>query len=74
MKNEFERLRSHVMELADVLDLQMSDFTLEEERTKPQIIIKKAAEDDRFSPFDDEPSFKFYRDLPDLKRFVEKDS
>ena len=74
LRNDFERLHSVVQELADALDCSIPTFEIEEDKSKQtQMVIKKKAkvdETDEFFPFDDELQFKFYRDLPDLSRFV----
>ncbi len=62
-----------IREFADVIDTNMPEFIVEEDRslqTKMIIKKKKVEEGDEFYPFDDEIQHRFYRALPDISRFV----
>lgn len=78
---EWERLFGMACEFADVIDANTltGKYVLQEDKSlQTKMIIKKKQggaitaneAGDEFYPFDDELQHKFYRDLPDLSRFV----
>lgn len=74
-KEEFLRILELVKDIANVLDVDMPKFVIEEVKTNQMAVSKKECSTDQVSwdPFDDELTFKMYRELPDLKRFAQNE-
>lgn len=83
MKDEFERIRAIIGELADVLDLEFPQYVIEVDKAlnyKQMIINKDEAQENKresepiqkskYHPFESELTLKFYRNLPDFTEHV----
>ncbi len=75
---EFERMLSIVEDFADVIDDNKiaGKYILQEDKSlQTKMIIKKKQagggdNTDEYYPFDDELQYRFYKELPDLSRFI----
>ena len=86
MKQEFERIKTVIGEIADALDEEFPQFVVEEDKTLvyKQMIISKDSNSpkkekpvesvpvikNKFHPFSDELHYKMYKILPDFSKFV----
>ena len=70
------RIIELVKDIANVLDVETPKFVIEEVKTNQMAVSKKeCSQGDQVSwdPFDDELTYKMYRELPDLKRFAQNE-
>ena len=67
---EFNRLLDLIKGIANVFDVDVLTYIIEEEKTSSMAIQKKQSSSAEPEPFEDDLTMKFYRSLPDLQRFA----
>eukprot|EP00347_Sterkiella_histriomuscorum_P001333 403372435 len=77
IRNEFEKMHNIVEEFADTIDSPIPEFIIEEDKSlQTKMILKKKQKvdaSDEFFPFEDELTHNFYRNFPDLSRFIQSE-